>query len=172
LASGFTSIACVVSFLVGLNASSQINCQARRFVDYAPSGLLNAYFLVCQVWVLTSVVSFHAGTVLARPETSDDHAGIPSPRIGALPIAHCYPRVSSAFALCLFLTYSFVSRIAIWKRSNPIIYLTAMILTVHSGASLHRSSFSFHHRLGAETRLLCHVVLTEVRVLCLYPSGK
>jgi len=86
------------------------------------------------------------------PETSDNHAGIPSPRTGALPAAHRYPRVSPAFSLRLFLTYNLVSRVAIWKSSNPIIYLTAMILAMHSGASLHRSSFNFHQRQGTKMR--------------------
>jgi len=79
LASRLTSIACVVSFLVGLNASSKINCQ---------------------VWISTSVA---------------------------------FPLLELELSLLLIV----VRVVAIWKCSNPIIYLTAMILAMHSGASLH-----------------------------------
>ncbi|KAH9956363.1 hypothetical protein BC827DRAFT_801635 [Russula dissimulans] len=79
LASRVASMACVVSFLVGLNASSQINCQA---------------------WVST---------------------------------AFTFPLLELELALLLIV----IRVIAIWKCSSLATCLAAIVLSLHSGVSLH-----------------------------------
>ena len=97
LANRLASIACVVSTMVGLNVSSQINCQVcwsvddiRQLVENALPSLLGLD--------LNDLCKFSTSIFNPPLENSDisPMSAFPSPRIGALPPPHRCPRVSFA----------------------------------------------------------------------------